>query len=360
MQRILGQPRAIEALTAAYRSGRLHHAWIFAGPRGVGKFTTAVEFARLLLDPGASADLEIDAKGETSRLIDERAHPDLHVIYKELAVFSDDAKLRTQKLMNIPIDVLRASVIGGQTQDGHFHDGAAYKTPVLGHAKVFIIDEAELIDRVGQNALLKTLEEPPRRTYLFLITSRPQRLLPTIHSRCHHVRFCPLDAQAIETWFQRSELKLDKDERVWIEQFCDGSPGRAVLAKAYGFYRWRGVLGPMLKALERGSFPVEMGEAMAALVEEFAVAWVGNNKNASKEAANKDGVRHLLSMLARYARKRLDGLGPGQDPARWLGIIDLLRAAERQLVTNVSIKLLLENLVVQWHSGRGVAVGAMG
>ena len=114
---------------------------------------------------------------KAARRMTEGTHPDLHVIRKELALYSDSATLRAKKLMNIPIDVLRQHMIGGVTiTDQKYHEPKVGMTPVLGQAKVFIIDEAELIDRTGQNALLKSLEEPPPRTYIFLITTRPERL----------------------------------------------------------------------------------------------------------------------------------------------------------------------------------------
>ncbi|MHC4415198.1 MAG: DNA polymerase III subunit [Planctomycetota bacterium] len=347
MHRILGQSRAIETLNAALRSGRLHHAWIFAGPRGVGKFTTAVELAKILLDP----DPTPDPQGRTVRLIEAGTHPDLHVIQKELALYSEDPTLRGKKLLNIPIDVLRENMIGGHVRE-RYYEPSVFKTPLLGHGKVFIIDEAELLAHgrnESQNALLKTLEEPPPRTYIFLVANRPQRLLPTIHSRCRHVQFSPLDAEAMAAWFERAALDVGEQERVWIERFCQGSPGLAQLAARYGFHGWHTRLEPMLGQLEAGSFPAEMGQAMAALVEAFATAWVRQHVNASKDAANKDGARHLLSLLAAEVRRRLaERIERGEDPAGWLEVVDLLRSAERQLAANVNLKLLLENLVVQW------------
>ncbi|MCH8164946.1 MAG: hypothetical protein IH889_04990 [Planctomycetes bacterium] len=356
MQRILGQTRAIETLAAALRCGRLQHAWIFAGPRGVGKFTTAIEFAKILLDPNAVVDpsgaLAADPQSETTRLINARAHADLHVIYKELALYSENPAVRDRKLQNIPLDVIREHMIGGRTGDGRFHEPAVYKTAVLGHGKVFIIDEAELLahgSNEAQNALLKTLEEPPPRTYIFLITNRPQRLLLTILSRCQHVQFTPLDAEAMAAWFQRAALGVDEDERAWIERFCEGSPGMAQLAADYGFCRWQMALEPMLGELQQGSFPTEMGNTLAELIETFATSWVKQHENASKDAANKDGARHLLAILAAHARRKLASrIDEDEDPTIWLEVIDLLREAERQLDANVNLKLLLENLVVQW------------
>ncbi|MHC5022775.1 MAG: DNA polymerase III subunit [Planctomycetota bacterium] len=351
MHQILGQDKAVEILQTALRAGRVHHGWIFAGPRGVGKRTTAVELAKILLDPLAEPDLAgrvaAAPDGETSRLVESGAHPDLHLIRKELALFSADSSLHRRKLMNIPIGVLREHVIGGRVGEQDI-DAPAWLTPVRGHGKVFIIDEAELIDDTGQNALLKTLEEPPPQTYIILVTSRPDRLLPTIHSRCQHARFGRLDETAMRAWFDRAGLELAADERDWIEAAADGSPGTALLAAEYGFYAWHRALEPMLEQIERGRFPVEMAETMSGLIEEFAKAWVRDHDNASKDAANKDGAGHLLALLAARARRRLGECcaDPGA-AARWLEMIDLVREAERQSDRGVNRKMVLENLVAQ-------------
>ncbi len=351
MHHVLGQPGAIDTLRRALRSGRLQHAWIFSGPRGIGKFTTAVEFARILLDPAAgpnlAGDIEADPDGRTSRLVDTGAHPDLHVIRKELALVSDIAELRRKKLSNIPIDVLRQNMIGGRTSDGQFHEGPANLTSSLGHGKVFIVDEVELIDANGQHALLKTLEEPPAGTYIILVTSHPERLLPTMHSRCQHVRFGPLDDAAMRAWFERRELSASEDELAWVTAFCDGSPGLAMTALEYGFHAWHRALAPHLAELEAGGFPVAMGEAMAELTASFATAWVRNNRNASKDAANKDATAYLISLLAAYARRRL-AEATGDEARRRIEVVELLRDAERQIAGNVNMKQALENLVVQW------------
>ena len=353
MHRILGQPAAIGALTAALHSGRVHHAWIFSGPKGVGKFTTAMGFARRLLDPDFKQPSEDDTKThqetETSGLIDAGAHPDLHIVRKELALHSDNPKLRDRKLLNIPLDLLREHIIGGQTGDGRFREAPAYRTPTLDHGKVFILDEAELLGPEAQNALLKTLEEPPARTYIILVTCQPQRLFATIRSRCQHVAFAPLESEAMNEWLDGAGLDVDEQQRTWIEQYSQGSPGTAQLAAQYGFYQWQVALAPMLADLAEGHYPSQMGQTLAELVESFASAWVDQHENASKDAANKDGAKHLLTMLAAHARRRLaQDAAHGDDPEYWLRIIDLLREAEWQLESHVNMKVLLENLVVQW------------
>ncbi|TVQ52571.1 MAG: AAA family ATPase [Phycisphaerales bacterium] len=366
MNRILGQPRAIDVLQASLRSGRIHHAWIFSGPPGVGKFTTAVEFARILLAPDAGPNLsgmiEADPEGKTSRLIDAATHPDLHVVRKELALYSENAELRRKKQTNIPIDLLRETMLGGKSGEKQL-EAPAYRTPALGHGKVFIIDEAELIDTTGQNALLKTLEEPPKQTYLVLVTSRPDRLLPTILSRCQHVRFGTLDEEAMQQWWSQAGMKLTDAERDWITRFSDGSPGQAVIASEYEMYQWQLTIAPMLREVEQGRYAAELGETLASFVEDYAKRFVKQfNKEegkdaASKDIANKAGVRHVLNLLAQHARQQL--AQAGNDSARIeraLSMIDRIRDAETQIHSNVNLKMVLENLSSQLTDGARTAV----
>jgi DNA polymerase-3 subunit delta' len=348
MHHILGQDRAIATLRAALRSGRMAHAWIFAGPRGVGKFTTAMALARIILDPAADAEGNVDPASGVARLIDAGAHPDLHVIRKELAAWSDDPAIRERKLLTIPTAVIRQHLVGGDV-GGRRVDAPAWRTPAMGHAKVFIIDEAELLDATTQNILLKTLEEPPPRTYIILVTSSPERLLPTVRSRCQHARFGPLGERAMSEWFAQRDLGGPPDERAWISSFCRGSPGLALIAAGHGFFKWRQALDPLLQSLDAGRFPAESGQVMGDLVEGFAKSWVAAHENASKDAANKDGARYLLSIVAEHADRRLaDAAGRGDDPRPWEYAIGLLSDAEQQMNSNVNLKLLLENLAVQW------------
>ncbi len=333
VDRILGQPDAIATIEAAWRSGRFPHAWIFSGPRGVGKFTTALALAVRLLG------------GQSAGLIAAGTHPDLHVIRKELAAYSDDPKVRSQKLTNIPVAVVRQWITGGLV-DEHYHEPAVYKTPVLGVGKVFIVDEAELLSAEAQDTMLKTLEEPPRLTYIVLVTTRPQQLLATVHSRCRHVTFGPLDDAAMRAWTERGGLESQGPERDWVLSFAAGSPGTAVLADRAKLYRWHTALRPMLAELDRGAYPQALGETLAALIDEFAVAWVKSHQNASKTAASREGAALMLSLLASHARRRLAGGGPAGATA--LAAIDLIHAAETHVARNVNAKLALENLVVQW------------
>ena len=350
MPPIHGQDHALDVIRRALAAGRLHHAWIFSGPRGVGKFTTARRLATLLLNPSTDVTnpqaFEQYMQGHAEDL---SAPPDLHIIQKELAAYSTVREVRDRKQINIPLDLLRELVLGGRTADDKFHDAKAYQKPVNGHGKVFIIDEAELMDANAQNAFLKTLEEPPDRTYLFLITARPQRLLPTILSRCQHVRFGTLDESAMRAWFEHAPLDLSASDREWIEWFADGSPGMATLAVDYQLTEWRHTVDAMIRTIESGSFPLGAGDTLAGLVDEFAKRWVDAHSNANKDAANKDGARHLFAVFSRHARSELSHTV--DDPAgvaHWTRIINAIRDAEAELGANVNMKMVLENLMARW------------
>ena len=128
-----------EILRDALAAQRVHHCWVFAGPHGVGKFTTARAFAQLLLDPEAAPNLmgvlESPPESTVARLVAAGTHPDLHEIRKELALHSANATIRTRKLSNIPVDVLREHMIGGKLGDDRVVDGPAYRTAQLGTAR---------------------------------------------------------------------------------------------------------------------------------------------------------------------------------------------------------------------------------
>lgn len=346
---VLGQRGAKRALAAALSSGRLHHAWIFHGAMGVGKFTTARAFGAALLDPSTTVEgerIESDPESETRRLLEAGTHPDWHVVVKELALYSDDPAIRRKKLTNIPVDVLRAHLVDPAHRTPERREGGAAD-------KVFVVDEAELIDAgAGQNSLLKVLEEPPAGTVIVLVTSAPERLLPTIRSRCQRVAFEPLDEEAMEAWMARREAargEVAKAERRWvIESYAGGSPGRAEQALEGGFHEWSRTLGPMLDEAAGGRLPADLGSTMAGLVDEWARAYVAARDQASKDAANKAGTGHLLTLLSERFRRDLRRSDRGSAAQRRaLRDIDLVTQAEREIGRNVNLALAFDALAAR-------------
>jgi DNA polymerase-3 subunit delta' len=284
-----------------------------------------------------------------AELIDAGSHPDLHVIRKERAEDSSIKELRDRKQTNIPLDLLRELMIGGVVGDGKSFDSPVWRGAYFGHNKAFIIDEAELLDPYGQNALLKTLEEPPPGTYIFLVTTQEERLLPTIRSRCQRVAFRALDAGAMHAWFER--YAVDESQRAWLAEFSEGAPGTAELAHKHGLRAWSEELLPRFAALEDGKFDGGLADRLAELVGEFAERVVKENPKASKEAANRLGTRCALLTLASRSRVQIAEAarrGDAQAVAEAAYRVELIVRLEGEVRANVNLKHALANLVAQW------------
>ncbi len=357
---IIGQDAAVAELVDALRHDRMPAAWILHGPDGVGKLSTAIRFGRMLLEPDLSAQA-LDAfapplDSQDARLIDAGTHPDLKVIRKELAATSEVARLRDSKQRAIPIDLLREHMLGGEVEGKRF-EALHARTPYRGVRRVFVIDEAELLNPQGQNALLKTLEEPSPRTIIMLVTTRDERLLPTVRSRCRRVPFRTLDSDAMERWLAASGLDIDASEHAWLARFADGSPGRLRQAIDAGMQTWNTTLAPGFARLEQGTWPAGLGETMAELVDEFAKAVVKSDKRASKEAANRTGLSHLASVVGTRLRDRMiDAAGAGDDRVVEASAraIEAIADAEQRANRNVNLKFVCAGLVSDLGNAFGV------
>jgi hypothetical protein len=326
---VLGQELAIKTIQKSLDGERNHHAWIFSGPRGVGKYRAAKEFANIILR-------DLGGVGP---------HPDLHIIKKEDVAWSNNPSLQRKKQTNIPLDLLRERIIGGRTSDDKTHDAIAFKTPTCGNKKVFIIDEAELLDGVGQNALLKTLEEPPGGTTIVLVTSRDDLLLPPVHSRCNVVSFSPLSPGAMRTWSEAANLGVTPADLSWAIGFSNGSPGLVCEAIESDLPRLAHSLNSFLLLKNKDYFSVS--QKLLLFADVFVTNKLKQNGSASKEAANRRAGELVLLMFGSSAQKLTRG-GFVEEGASASGVlVDI----ERQFSTNISIKVLLESLAARWaHS----------
>ncbi len=184
---LIGHRAAEAEMLAAYRSGRLAHAWLIGGPRGVGKATLAWRFARFVLanpDPNAGAareavDLGVDPKSQTARLLAALSHPDFALIRR--AWLTDKKRFSSEIQVEHAREALQV-----------FQMSAAF-----GGWRVCIVDCAEDLNRSSANALLKMIEEPPQRSLILIVSHRPGRVLPTLRSRCRRIRLDPLSEDAI-------------------------------------------------------------------------------------------------------------------------------------------------------------------
>lgn len=169
----------------AYRSGKLHHAWILGGPKGIGKATFAYRIARFVLRypdpakvPAEATDLTVDPADPVARRVAALGHTDLLVLRRPW-----DQKSKQLKTVLSVDEVRRAS-------------GFFSRTAGEGGWRVCIVDAADEMNANAANALLKILEEPPARCLFLLVTHVPGRLLPTIRSRCRRLDLQPLEPAA--------------------------------------------------------------------------------------------------------------------------------------------------------------------
>ncbi|WP_440959801.1 DNA polymerase III subunit delta' [Oceanicaulis sp. LC35] len=208
---LFGQDAALKEAEAAIRSGRMHHAWMVSGPKGVGKATFAYRLARRLLGAEATADdrLESDPLDPVCRRLEALSHPDFLLIRRP---YND----KTGKLKGeIPVEEARRA-------PEFFSKSASGKG-----WRVCIVDSADELNTNSANALLKTLEEPPQRGLLILIVNTPGRLLPTIRSRCRRLILRAPSIEATTHWLiEHHQMTADEAQRA--SALAQGAPGRAL------------------------------------------------------------------------------------------------------------------------------------
>ncbi len=232
---LLGHEEVERAFLEALRRGRAHHAWLLTGPRGVGKATFAFRAARRLL--GAAADprhglLGASPDDPVSRRVASGAHADLTVIAR-------------------PYDEKRARYRGEITVDEARKLAAAFaSTAAEGGWRVAIIDAADDLNPNAANAILKTLEEPPPRAIVFLVSHAPGRLATTIRSRCRRLAF-RAPGEAVAQAVAKSVLGCGDAAAADAARLARGRPGEAVRLAAAGGASLAPRLARLLDALPR-------------------------------------------------------------------------------------------------------------
>lgn len=213
---IVGHDRAVTQFADAWKRGKLHHAWLLAGPRGVGKASFARAAAtRILADAaGPKVDLpglEVPADHPTARLIEAGSHLDFRWLRR-----LENPKKPGVLFRNITVDQVRAL--------GELFD----VTPALSDWRAVVIDSVDDLEKEGANALLKMLEEPPSNCVFLLVTHSAGRLLPTIRSRCRRVDFGKLDDGAMTSVLEQQMSAASVEDRRRIVALAGGSAGRAL------------------------------------------------------------------------------------------------------------------------------------
>ena len=214
----IGNDSAREALAAAMASGALHHAWLIAGPQGVGKASFARLAALRMLAEAAEPDAlspgwDVPESTRTAHYASSGAHPD----YRELVRLPKDA--------DKPDEALARSITIAQVRS---LQAMFANKPSLSSRRVVVIDAIDDLERGGANALLKSLEEPPQGTIFLLVSHSPGRLLPTIRSRCRLLRFEALPPSQMAPILRGQLPEANANEIDALVRAGEGSPGRAL------------------------------------------------------------------------------------------------------------------------------------
>ncbi len=212
LDEVRGQSRVVELLKRAVDGGRVAQSYLFAGPQGSGKYTTALALAKAincLSAPGVGCD-----DCTSCSKINDGIHPDIRTLEPEGAKG------------NIPIATIRKQVIP-----------VLAMAPHEANARFFLVAEANAMLGPAANALLKTLEEPPERTHFILCTQAPSQLLPTIRSRCQRVNFQPLSPELRAQMHgedEQAETIRQLSERISEQMDSSGLDGILAVAKDTG------------------------------------------------------------------------------------------------------------------------------
>ena len=296
----LGDSAPETAFVDAMERGRLHHAWLLTGPEGVGKATFAYRAARRLLGAAKRPDqgpLGADADDPVCRQIVARAHPDLLVLQREV----EDGKPRR----GIPVDEAR-----------ELPEFFA-KSPATAPYRVAIIDAADDLNVNAANAVLKTLEEPPARGVVLLISHAPGGLLATIRSRCRTLRFSPPPPETAAAWVM-ARADVTRDDALRLLSMARGAPGQALRLAAAKALEVDAAAGALLDSL-----PKTDDAALLALADSF------------RGATGMAKFQLFFDRLAERVQSRASRgvmAGQGVSPARWAEawseLVDLPRQAE--------------------------------
>jgi DNA polymerase-3 subunit delta' len=221
---LLGHPGAEQRLLTAYESGRIPHAWLIHGPRGIGKATLAYRFARFVLNGGSSSPglfgespdgLALDAGNEVFRRVASGGHGDLVTLERGV-----DSKGKPRSV--IPVE------------DARYVVSFLRKTSSEGGWRIVVVDPIDDMNINATNALLKILEEPPKEVLLLLLSHQPARLLPTIHSRCCHLALTPLAEDTVAALLRQHRPELPEAEVQALARLSEGSIGQALQLEAIG------------------------------------------------------------------------------------------------------------------------------
>lgn len=328
---IISHAKQIEQLVCALRSGRLASAYLFTGPKGVGKHMVAKAFASALVCE-MSAKHGFDACGICTGCLKvrSRSHPDVFFIEPESErpeKQNNEAEKKKAPSENIKIEQIRELKAGL-----NFH-------PLEAKAKIAIVDHADRMTEATANSMLKVLEEPPPATHFVLISTTPHRLLATIRSRCMELKFQPISNSDIAEELVK-DGRMSAEEANRIAGLSSGSLGSALL------------MDPDLISGVIGRFCALVKKASSADIIEAAEDWSHGDLRR---------VRFILDVITSWYRDVVFFLAKG-DPSvlihpgvkTWANEIGMSNATNailkislmrRSLETTINKQLMFEDLL---------------
>jgi DNA polymerase-3 subunit delta' len=323
---IIGQQKQLTILRSALANGRLHHAYLFLGPEGVGKHLAAVALAKAL----HCSEVKDDFCGScvNCRRIDDGNHPDVRVIEP----LSGKKEISIQQIRELERELNYRSFTGKR--------------------KIAIIDPATLLNLSSQNALLKTLEEPPQDCLIVLIAPNEGGLLPTLRSRCLRLSFAPLMRNEIAGFLQ-SHHGMNGADAEFIAALGMGSIGAALALDKDDLIERRKIWTGMLSSLKTRDYhgASAAAEALAVNREEalnflkWAESWfrdllICSVANDSNDLVNLDMRRQIEQQSS------LQGLDSV------LSTIAQTAVAAARIQRNLNRRMVLENFLFGVVGGR--------
>lgn len=348
---LFGQDEAEQAVFDAFMSGRMHHAWLLTGAKGIGKATLAYRIARFVLRHGMpevaqaakASDLSIAESDPVFRQVAALSHPNLLVINRPY----DDKTKRFKTV--IPVEEVRrtANFFGLSAGAGRW--------------RIAIIDAADEMNLNAENALLKILEEPPAHSLFLLVSHQPGRLLPTIRSRCRTLGLKPLASADIARVMAANDVKGSAEERAAIANLAEGSAGRALSIAAGGGLDLYREIASLLTGLPKLNV-----KAVHALADKVARRGADEAYQTAVELLN-DWLQRLVKTGAGAAPQ--DDLAPGEGAAmarlaasggldRWVEVWEKInQSVARAEALNTDRKLVILNIFSMLESVAGERIG---
>lgn len=246
MTQLFGHEDAVAAFRDAFDADRLHHAWLLAGHEGIGKATFARAASQFLL---TGADISNSGFGpatseQGAKLFEAGTHPDFRLLKREIwrgkapndyIVPEDDVKADESPARGIRVKQIRLVAPFFTT------------TPAFASYRAVVIDSADVLEPEAANALLKMLEEPPPRTVFFLVSNSPDKLLPTIRSRCRLLRLKPLADDVMASALRALAPDAEEAEIAAMVRSGEGAPGRALAQRGLELDRLDAALDELVR-----------------------------------------------------------------------------------------------------------------